>query len=1336
MLQRSRAVVLSLGLGVASIGAVGGVALAADDRPASSDASAVGITPQMRQHLTDAYASVAKGHTPPRAAVRGERDQPTAAQLAGSQTAHRGRISAAAAHALAAKAVPALAGSDPIVPPAEQVERALGPTAVQLKGSGDRPGGVVIADVPLAVASPDAKDGGDWRLADYRFQRQGSRFVVRRAPVPTSIPDSAGGVFQVGPFGVRLAPADSTATATAYDTDVVHANADADTDLVTRSVGSGMRYGWILRGPDADETQTAKLDLPDGATTRLRDDGAVSILDRTGEPVGEVSPAASDAAGRSVPLDTTLDGGTVSYRLKVPLKELELPVVIDPEVMVSRFDTGPVNANGWVWATSNNTQAPFSTSMDTTGTAAANGLRAKGAAGTGYGAGGAWGGWTHWAPGDPNVGTTSSVSGQKVSNEHGWFWKAEIGGVEYINPGLWPWYWQDPNPSIGMLSSWDTNHPANQKHQRQNGDGSWGATVNSQITGVTSGTTGATYREWVGDNPDVMPASGKNDSVFSATLYDYGYNASGPRPESKLRIGWTKLYAGDNVAPLIGTITPPSGWVKEDYALPVAASDAGTGIDKVEFYSQANPPALYGPGVKKTCPAVGKELCPYAFNDTVPVAPLPEGIGTYDVRATDGGGKTTNKPVSLKVDKSGPQITLSGDLYTQRATELSGHTVRALEVAVTDGVLGGTATQQRSGVEKIEIYSDNQLVSTTAQTVAGDSQGLTATWSVAATDTDPGTHDIRVVATDRTGHTTEAPPFEIVKAWPNDSVAPEASAGGDLSDLDGDYLRNGLPQELTLYGTDEGDDDPSAGGGDTGSGIEKLGLTIDGQPVHSVTIDCTGSETGDPNQCPSDADADVSTMLPALAEGAHVFAATATDAAGHSGTGEPWTVYVDLTPPTASTDLAASYDSTANETTVQWSGDGDPDLVEDVTEGSGVESWSVRYRVNGGAWSPWEATESPTRTLSGGTVGDVIDVEVKSIDLAGNVSAAAALSTTSYEAAAPGAQLRANDPRTGKVGCSADTTEADRDYTRVDLVDFAGEPLIAIKAFASMRCYPADRDDLADVAAFKISRDWFKVCVETEVEPGRWERLTPQSCSRKSWVKRKAGNFSSAVRRASGKGLCLAGQHRYRIAIHVETDTPGYPENHTERDVAGKERDLGCNEAGAWRRNAQRPKGSASYELGVKLEKGIVYSGGPETNTWKDPIPRAGYGTGRTRGWDAHHIVSKGNRENALAGLGQAYAYACGIYPNGAVNGVWLRGRPLRTVTKAFERLPDDLQRRAQHDRTFNDRYFDWVRRSLSPMVYHDGPYRGQCRGSVGQSDLVAELKRLRLLMIAGNTHD
>ena len=147
--------------------------------------------------------------------------------------------------------------------------------------------------------------------------------------------------------------------------------------------------------------------------------------------------------------------------------------------------------------------------------------------------------------------------------------------------------------------------------------------------------------------------------------------------------------------------------------------------------------------------------------------------------------------------------------------------------------------------------------------------------------------------------------------------------------------------------------------------------------------------------------------------------------ANNIGESPTWTVYIDRTPPPAAAELAVSaYDSQAQTTTVSWTAGDDPPLA-DGSPGSGVQSFSYRYNLNGTGWTDWSDTGEPDFQIENTALGDSIDVEVKSIDGAGNVSPVTSATLTVFAAGGPSDPYGSTTPDPGSTLSLTDAQQAD-----------------------------------------------------------------------------------------------------------------------------------------------------------------------------------------------------------------------------------------------------------------------------------------------------------------------
>lgn len=171
------------------------------------------------------------------------------------------------------------------------------------------------------------------------------------------------------------------------------------------------------------------------------------------------------------------------------------------------------------------------------------------------------------------------------------------------------------------------------------------------------------------------------------------------------------------------------------------------------------------------------------------------------------------------------------------------------------------------------------------------------------------------------------------------------------------------------------------------NGADFLSGTAPCDPAHHT-------EELDARICPADWSFAASVDASTLPEGQNDFDADSQDPAANAGTSDSWRAYVDKTPPAPASDFAVdSFDPATGTARVAW-GQGEDPATADANPGSGAESETVRYRVNGGAWSAWTTSDDSSLAVANAHVGDTIDVEVQTADGVGNTSAAAAATVT------------------------------------------------------------------------------------------------------------------------------------------------------------------------------------------------------------------------------------------------------------------------------------------------------------------------------------------------------
>jgi hypothetical protein len=203
--------------------------------------------------------------------------------------------------------------------------------------------------------------------------------------------------------------------------------------------------------------------------------------------------------------------------------------------------------------------------------------------------------------------------------------------------------------------------------------------------------------------------------------------------------------------------TGPSGigWVK------ASAHDPGVGLHSVRltYTTKSGSEAVQtldpdfpcgGSRSTGTCYPDREDRLPFNTTDQ----PLPEGVNTLAVRATDALDKSaTPATFQAKVDRSTPKITgITGGLF-QAATP--GYD---LHVAATDGDAASPSTA-RSGVRRIDLYIDGSSspLATTGNHPCTNSMGscpLSLDYTLNPSNYSEDDHQFKVIATDELGHQT------------------------------------------------------------------------------------------------------------------------------------------------------------------------------------------------------------------------------------------------------------------------------------------------------------------------------------------------------------------------------------------------------------------------------------------------------------------------------------------------------------------------------------------------------------------------------------------------------
>lgn len=355
-----------------------------------------------------------------------------------------------------------------------------------------------------------------------------------------------------------------------------------------------------------------------------------------------------------------------------------------------------------------------------------------------------------------------------------------------------------------------------------------------------------------------------------------------------------------------------------------------------------------------------------------PTADLADGNHQLTVTATDSAGNVSAPSPALNfvVDTAGPAAPIivnatdnvgsitaplvSGNTTDDNTPTLNGTTEAFASVAVLDnGVQIGTA-----------IADENGNWSFTPQTALGN-----------------GSHAFTTIATDPAGNVgVTSPAFTLIV----DTAPPAAPVIIQAAD------NVGTVQSPLVTNQSTDDTTPTLSG--TGEAGATITIRDNGNIIGTAVVGSNNSWTFTPN--------------PALAEGSHIFTATATDAAGNTGPASGnFVLNVDLTPPAAPAITAAADDVGTNTgplTNGQVTDDARPTL-----SGTGEAGATITVYDNGtllgtttvGTGGTW--TFTPPRDLTTGSH----DLTATATDPAGNTGAVSGAWNVKVDTTAPNAPV-------------------------------------------------------------------------------------------------------------------------------------------------------------------------------------------------------------------------------------------------------------------------------------------------------------------------------------------
>ena len=717
-------------------------------------------------------------------------------------------------------------------------------TSVRINPPGPEDSLLVVSDTPLR--------NEDNQLVSGELVATDGGFAPAAPLANAQIPVEADKQFELPDVDVAFSfPSASASTGRLVDAAVgdgremvMYPNTQTDTDTAITYTLEGVETFNFLRSEDSPESIKIDYSLPNGATLTPTTDGGASIVDVDGEPLATVFPPyAVDAQDTGVPMTLEVVGSSLVLDVPHRGKGFAYPIMVDPVTHVRDWWTnGSTGFEGWTFTEEGTTNYGSSTSCpaavpstDPCKTGTGSGVYVTMLPGTYYPANSkAYWRWT--VPG----GTDSYIASAEMNT-----WRYREGADTYG----WAFYniyngtgvnFTSPETGGGMLPTPDLSGGTNSKY------------IHVGLMTATSFT---------------MPTGSAN----------YRYN----------RLAAYSAALNDLNPPEITLTGVPTNWLPAAQTVNVNASvkDTGLGLAWINATINGTDTNLWGGGW--LCSGTYPTPCPITpVNQTVSVNTnnYANGVHTIPVKAIDvvgGTGHTTiNNDFVLKVDKNAPRLTTWGGL---KETRKPGNTLYIMSEDNTltsptynsNGVLTSSLAptdlaKLGSGTKNVQVLVDGNSVALTERPCTGTFSSCAigpVQYDFKASNYSEGTHSITVKTTDWVGLVTQSTWNKTV-----DRTAPTVTQTVPSAAITSNSVS--IPSSSA----------------DSGFGIEKVEVMVDGELASSTTENCT---TG----CPTSASRTLSINTSLLTDGKHTVVTRATGPDGMIGKSEPATLLVDRNAP-------------------------------------------------------------------------------------------------------------------------------------------------------------------------------------------------------------------------------------------------------------------------------------------------------------------------------------------------------------------------------------------------------------------------------------------------------
>jgi RHS repeat-associated protein len=618
------------------------------------------------------------------------------------------------------------------------------------QGAGGGSGGALPDEQPVLLESTlplrIESANGEKKAVDLSLQSpegSGGELQPQNPLTELAIPAQLGEGIALGGVQIEVVGTeDETAPTNVEEQYAFYPNVAEDTDLVVAPTPTGAETLTDIRSAEAPLETTYELSLPQGASLEAGPAGAAEVVEGGKTDILIPAPSATDAAGEPVPASQRIEGDKLIVEISLE-ESTQFPVLVDPSWIVEGWNWTYYHQSQAAWTPSSNDPglANFRYAFWETQSSPPNPNPAPGldltSAGWGNGTVGGSAQWLYTVPRyNQDVAKYGSPPTTYISNlltENAWF-------LTHGNAGNYPAL------VIGLADP---------------GSAGWWT-----VTNVHYGGAGGPGDDIQGEARNYTNTTA--DHATKAADMDFvTYENEYPAKYRDTYIGAATVVVVDEDAPAILGLTAPSGWVTGGSAsIGYSVEDDGLGVRSAGVRLPGESSFRQG-GADFNCAGTVESPCPRTASSSETGRPAltfvpseyPTGEDTLEVMVGDPfwtPGHVAARNVTVKVDNTGPEVTLSGSLAEQEGQgTLTGE--YPLEISATDG----SNEVPQSGVAKVEVKVDGKkktMPNETAWNPVCKTQNcsVTGSWTLKASEYTVGTHQVEVLATDALGHVSKS----------------------------------------------------------------------------------------------------------------------------------------------------------------------------------------------------------------------------------------------------------------------------------------------------------------------------------------------------------------------------------------------------------------------------------------------------------------------------------------------------------------------------------------------------------------------------------------------------